>query len=75
LFKERLQLRFYLLPSIDPAEIDAAGNAIAMLLAIAECIIDSVIAVFLEPTCRIFAAAALLCMLAGQGCTRFGVNF
>jgi hypothetical protein len=72
LVKERLQLRFDLLPRIDPAKINAAGNAVAMLHAIAEGIIDSVIAVFLKPSCRIFTAAALARMLLRQRCPRFG---
>ena len=71
MFKERQQLRFYLKPRVDPAEIDAAGNAVPMLLVMAEGIIDSVIAVFLQPTRRVFAAAALTGMLLGECGPRF----
>src|SRR5260370_5120481 len=71
LFKERLQLRFYLKPRIDPAEIDAAFDAVAMHHAVAGGIVDAVIAVLLESTCGIFAAATLTGMLACQGFPRF----
>ena len=71
LVKKRLQLRFDLKPRIDPAKIDAAGNAVAMLLAIAEGIIDAGIAVLLEPTRRVFTAAALAGMLLGECGPRF----
>ncbi len=43
-----------LVPGVLKPQIDAAGNAIARSIAIAQGLIDSVIAVFLKPTRRVF---------------------
>src|SRR6266567_4925008 len=71
LFKERLQLRFYPKPHIDPAEIDAAGDAVTTHLAIAHGVVHPAI-IFLETMRRIIGATTLTGMLLRQHCTRFG---